>query len=140
MISENASNIENAVIATLNLDKLPTEDEIAALVQNLRSAFPVASEEVTSILRRLHARLQIDMDIGTAIKEDHQSWFPSRKAEIDPYYWTRYAKYLNRGGWPPKVVNTLDRVTDDIIDLLGDPAKPYSWLRRGLVMGDVQSG
>ena len=34
----------------------------------------------------------------------------------------------------------LDRVTDDILDLLGNPVQEGSWGRRGLVVGDVQSG
>jgi hypothetical protein len=140
MPNDNTIKIENAVVATLDVDQLPSEGDIKKLAQGFRVMFPVSDEDFEKLLRRLHARLRIDMDIGTAITEDHQSWFPARKADIDPYYWNRYAKYLNRNGWPPKVINTLDRVTDEIIDLMGDPAKTSAWLRRGLVMGDVQSG
>ncbi len=38
------------------------------------------------------------------------------------------------------MVHTLDQVTDEILDLLGDPADLAFWSRRGLVLGDVQSG
>jgi hypothetical protein len=47
---------------------------------------------------------------------------------------------LLNSGWPPLVLATLDRSTDDLLDLLGNPAEPNAWKRRGLVMGDVQSG
>ncbi len=140
MPTENSQKIENAVVATLNMDRLPTEEDILRLVHGFRAVFPVSDQELDVLLRRLHSRLRIDMDTGTAIIADHQSWLPARQPDIDPYYWNRYAGYLNRDGWPPKVVNTLDKVTDEILDLMGDPAKTTAWFRRGLVMGDVQSG
>lgn len=140
MTTENASKIENAVVATLNLDQVPKEEDIFRLVQGFRIMFPVSEEETEAILRKLHTRLRIDMDLGTAIIEDHQSWLPAMRPDIIPYYWSRYAEYLMRAGWPPKVVNALDKVTDEILDLMGDPTKKNAWQRRGLVMGDVQSG
>ena len=38
------------------------------------------------------------------------------------------------------MVSTLDRTTDELLDLLGNPEKRGDWKRRGLVVGDVQSG
>jgi hypothetical protein len=140
MADNNDLTIENLVVTAISPDKLPTEEEILNLVQGFRKMFPVSDEEAERILRRLHARLSIDMDTGVSIIEDHRPWLSARKPEIDPYYWSRYERYLIRAGWPPRVVTTLDRVTDEILDLMGDPAKTDSWLRRGLVMGDVQSG
>jgi len=141
MPAENLNMIENAVVATLNLDRLPTEEEILRLVEGFRIMFPVSDDERDVIVRRLHARLRIVMDTGAAVVErEHQSWLPARLPDIDPYYWQRYEKYLNRNGWPPRVTSTLDRIADEILDLMGDPLKDGEWKRRGLVMGDVQSG
>ena len=42
--------------------------------------------------------------------------------------------------WPRPVVNTLDGVTDEILDYVGDPLRQGVWKRRGMVVGDVQSG
>src|SRR4029077_6327443 len=47
---------------------------------------------------------------------------------------------LTKKGWPQGVVGPLGRVGDDILDLLGDPVQAPHWRRRGLVVGDVQSG
>ena len=140
-MSENASKIENAATTLLPPYPVPTEDEVFSMVQLLRNSFPVTDDERDAIIRRLHATLQITMDTGTAIVEDHHvSWLPARKAEIEPFYWERFVKYLRRDKWPPRVIGSLDRVTDEILDLMGNPAKESSWSRRGLVMGDVQSG
>lgn len=42
--------------------------------------------------------------------------------------------------WPPRVVGTLGRVTDDILDALANPLQEGWWGRRGLVAGDVPCG
>lgn len=140
-MSENASKIENAATTLLPPYPVPTEDEVFSMVQLLRNSFPITDNERDAIIRRLHATLQITMDTGTAIVEDHHvSWLPARKAEIEPFYWERFVKYLRRDKWPPRVIGSLDRVTDEILDLMGNPSKESSWSRRGLVMGDVQSG
>lgn len=142
MQSENAINLENAIIATLTRRGIPTEDEVQTLAESLRRIpnFAVDDSEFGLVLRRIHSRLQIDMDLGTAIVEEYQPWLPGRKAEIEPYYWDRFEAYLKRDGWPPRVVAKLDQVTDEILNLLGDPARTGNWERRGLVMGEVQSG
>jgi len=81
------------------------------------------------------------MDTGIAlVGEEHTPWLSAKKASIEPFYWERFQHFLQKKDWPPKVISTLDRVTDEVLDLLGDPTKPGPWKRRGLVLGDVQSG
>src|SRR5882672_11824462 len=142
MQSENAINLENAIIATLTRQRVPTEEEVQILAESLRRIpnFTVDDNEFSLVLRRIHSRLQIDMDTGTAIFEEYQPWLPAKKPDIEPYYWDRFDAYLKRNGWPPRVVSKLDQVTDEILNLLGDPSRTGAWERRGLVMGDVQSG
>jgi hypothetical protein len=141
MSSENINNIVKSVAVTLPNNITPSENDILNLVTALRNAFPVSEEEFNKVIRILHSKYQISMEVGTVVTEDdHDPWLLARKPEIDPYYWDRYEKYLIKSNWPPKVVATLNRVTDDILDLVGDPKKSGSWRRRGLVMGDVQSG
>lgn len=143
MTTEKARNLENAVIVTVaQRDCVPTEDEIRDLASALRAIpdYAVTDDEYSDTIRRLHARLQVTMDTGSALVEEHKSWLRARKPAIDPFFWTRFENHLTQLGWPPRVLTTLDGVTDDILDLLGDPLSPGSWRRRGLVMGDVQSG
>jgi hypothetical protein len=142
MPSDKAVNLENAIVAALTREGVPTEEEVRTLAESLRRIpnFAIDDNEFSELLHRIHARLLIDMDTGTAIVEEFQPWLPARKPEIDPYYWERFSAYLKRGGWPPRVVTKLDAVTDEILNLLGNPAREGAWRRRGLVMGDVQSG
>jgi hypothetical protein len=141
MMNDNCRKIENTVLVTLPGDRASEESEVAALVEKLRSIFPITDVERDGLLRRLHARLAIRMDTGTALVErDHLPWLNARKPSIEPFYWDRFSKYLFSLGWVPTVVTPLDTVTDEVLDLCGDPKRDGSWRRRGLVMGDVQSG
>jgi hypothetical protein len=141
MPTENLATLEKVVIASLPAERRPTEAEVFEKASDFRKVLVVSDEEFDLLIKRLHAKLAITMDIGTALKEeDHVPWLSARKREIDPYYWERFRAWLGRLNWPPLVINTLDRVADDILDLTGDPRRQGAWRRRGLVVGDVQSG
>jgi hypothetical protein len=142
MSIENARRIETAVLVGLPESHAPKEQDILELASRLRAVFPVGDDDFDSLLKRLHAKLAISMDTGTALlgEEEHLPWLNARKAEIDPFYWERFQQHLQKKDWPPKVVGTLGRVTDELLNLLGDPQKTGIWKRRGLVIGDVQSG
>jgi len=140
MTSENSRLLERTIIVSLPGDRPPTEQEVHDLAARLRAAFPVSDDEFEGVLKRLHARMAIEMDIGVFLAADHRPWLGARKPDIDPFYWDRFRQLLTKKDWPPKVIATMDRVTDDILDLIGDPAQSMPWRRRGLVVGDVQSG
>lgn len=140
-MDENVRNLELAVIATMPADVILSEAELALRVEQFRAIFKVTDEECEQLLKRLHSRLAIQMDSGVALTEHgHTPWLLARKPEIEPFYWDRFSKYLSRLGWPGAVITAVDRVTDELLDLCGDPTRPHPWKRRGLVVGDVQSG
>ena len=124
----------------LRLDPPPTETEIDDILARLAGAFGATADQVAETRKLLHARFSIRMEMGQTIKVDHVPWLDARRASIDPFYWNRYREMLLRSGWPPLVTGTLDRSMDELLDLLGDPTTGGSWKRRGLVVGDVQSG
>lgn len=73
--------------------------------------------------------------------KEYRAWIAAKREGRDFLFWNRYKQYLERKkGIPRSVVDQIDRLTDDIIDRLRDPETPGSWDRRGLVVGDVQSG
>lgn len=120
----------------------PTEAQIDDFLRRMAVAFQVPESVIAEARKLIHARFAIRMDKGeTLTSEDgHTPWLDARRAAIDPFYWTRYRELLVEKGWPPLVAATLDRATDELLDLLGNPADGLGWQRRGLVMGDVQSG
>ncbi len=148
----NMEMLERFILAAINTkykEIPPTEAEFLKEANDIRNIMkvpsPVTDEEYEYILRKLKASMVIIMDDGVYIfdpNSKHQSWLPARRAEINFFYWERYKKYLeDEKGWNTRVTATLDKVSDEIIDLLGDPKDTTnSFQRRGLVLGDVQSG
>ena len=151
MHKQNVEMLENIISAAVNTqykEMPPTEEEFEALAECMRanhgSSFAVSDDEFSNILQRLRSFLVIKMDIGIYITDrnrPHKSWLPSRRADLDFFFWKRYKKYLEEmKNWNTRVTATLDKVSDEIVDLLGDPQSEGSFKRRGLVLGDVQSG
>ncbi|MBV4538084.1 Z1 domain-containing protein [Pseudomonas urmiensis] len=142
VLSANARRLELGVITALTVDGVPTEGAIFDLASTLRSIPPytVTDDEFEVVIKKLHEALTVDMGLGDCVYDEHNPWLRAKKAAIDPFYWSRYQTDLLKQGWGPKVVNSLDKVTDEILDLMGDPSGRTGWPRRGLVMGDVQSG
>ncbi|MBS0606340.1 MAG: Z1 domain-containing protein [Verrucomicrobia bacterium] len=71
----------------------------------------------------------------------HKSWLPERKAEIEWGFWKRYRQYLEEHkSWPSSITTKLDKITDEILNDIGNPAQSGQWDRRGMVVGEIQSG
>ncbi len=128
-------------------DNLPSLEDIYAEAEFIRDAFaiayPISDEEFMQVKRNLASNIL--HSIGTAISlkgkdSEHQSWYYGQ--ENDEFYWNRYRSYLkNVKRWGIEVVNRLGETTNNIMDDLGDPkdyVRPFQ--RRGLLLGDVQSG
>jgi len=142
MIATTPNGLAAAVVSVLPLEPPPSEADIDRILAGISTGLGATSETTLEARRLLHARFAIRMDLGATLvgTDDHVKWLDARRGAIDPFYWTRYRELLLRGGWAPRVAATLDRSTDELLDLLGDPAAKHAWKRRGLVVGDVQSG
>ncbi|NOK38963.1 Z1 domain-containing protein [Corallococcus exercitus] len=136
----NADIVVNMALVALPPDRVPTEDEIRNIVDRLAPIYGSDESIKAQVLSKLLTRCLVKMDTGFALVDEHIPWVNARRPDIDPYYWDRFKKWLQRQGWPAGVLSGLDRTTDEVLDLLGNPAELNTWKRRGLVMGDVQSG
>jgi hypothetical protein len=135
-----ADKIVALVLVALPDATVPIEAEITDAVDRLTAAFGADDATKAQVLKTVLARRLVRMDTGFALVENHKPWVNARRPSIDPYYWSRFRIQLQRQGFGPNVVSALDRSTDNILDLLGNPEERDTWKRRGLVMGDVQSG
>lgn len=144
---EQLENTISAYINSVYKDVPPTEEEFKEKADLIRvsttAIMPVNDQEYDEILKRLKQTLVIQMDIGTYINDrnnGHQSWLPAKRADFDFFFWNRYKKYLEEvKHWNPRVTANLGKVSDEILDLCGDPSEKQ-FLIKGLVLGDVQSG
>ena len=150
MINTNTKQLEDMISLRINdtfTDIPPTEEEFineATWLRNtLSTLIPVSDKEFADILTRLRQKLVIQMDVGVYINDRnnrHQSWLPSKRAQFDFFFWGRYEEYLKVvKHWNPRVVSNLGKISDEILDLCGDP-EDDRFAIKGLVLGDVQSG
>jgi hypothetical protein len=142
MINVTPEGLAAMAANALPTDPPPTEAQVDDFLARMAVAFQVPAGPIAQARKVIHARFAIRMELGEALTSnvEHAPWLDARRASIDPFYWSRYREFLVGNGWPPLVTATLDRATDEFLDLLGDPAEPAPWKRRGLAMGDVQSG
>ena len=124
-------------------DGYHSEETLVGLINSLRPilAPTAADEQIAHLSKQLRGQLNIDFDLGEAItSKDFVSWLPDRKPTIEWSRWKTYKQWMLNQGRSPKVMDTMDQLTDQILDFVGDPTKEGQWSRRGLVIGDVQSG
>ena len=94
---------------------------------------------------RLVAELEVRFTVVTGEhqalgnNDDHKAWLPVRRGDMSWRYWDRYLLYLEERV-PRSAVDSVDKVTNDVLERIEDPQRLGEWDRRGLVMGHVQSG
>lgn len=95
------------------------------------------------IKRVIDSTFQIYQDDGEALISDYDhdyKWYTNNKPTKE-FYWDRYKEHLLSKDWNHNLVNTLENDTlNNLMNYLGDPNSEEYFDRRGLVMGDVQSG
>lgn len=137
--------LKDMVVVSLSHEEIIEETYIDKLVDEIKN-LPMFSnltlQDIDEIRAVIKADFSIKLDKGHLIEEKgHEKWFLAKKADLEMKYWERYKKYLlSDKGFSTKVVNTMDDVLDTLTDLLGDPTRDVSYKRRGLIIGDVQSG
>ncbi|MEG1311396.1 MAG: Z1 domain-containing protein [Romboutsia sp.] len=137
----------NLLITTIVTNNIDTEEAIDFTIENLKTMIRISSqisdEEANQVRNRVMSERSIKIELGTLLQGDYkyEKWFLNKKSELDMKYWERYKKYLiQQQNFAPNVVNTMDDMLDTLTDLLGNPNIDGDFQRRGLIVGDVQSG
>lgn len=73
--------------------------------------------------------------------ERRRHWINDNKNQITWNFWGRYKTYLQyRKNFAPETIGHLDRLTDKTLDGLYNPKAEVGFDKKGLVVGQVQSG
>lgn len=115
-------DINNSIDETLKIfPDLDAQREV--LYKSLTATFSVFSEDYRIL----------DTDEG------YIPWLKDKKATIRWNFWNRYTNYMQKK-IEPDTINKLDNLTDDILDRIANPTIKGSWDKKGMVVGQVQSG
>ena len=145
------SDLQTARVIALNLigaDAPPDEAGVRRVaeiaVQAVEAQAPGADVDVDALVRELEANLNVVVGSASTLTDDssdHIPWLPDRRASIDWNFTRRYQRFLKESkGWALTTLQRSDDLTDRILELIEDPERPGSWDRRGMVVGEVQSG
>src|SRR6266567_792876 len=147
---ETDEKIIKIVLQSLPEGDLPTAELIRITVRNvvelLRKLNQITGAEIIDedqLVKKIETLCNVYVPAMSTLDDmrGHQEWFFSRRASIQWRFWDRYKRYLeNDPEMPPQAVRRLDDVTNQILSRLEDPSRLGAWDRRGMVVGQVQSG
>lgn len=136
-------------VAQIAIIKCSTQDgpfEIEHIKNIVKKAamFSDYDGDLDAIIRYVESKVNCTMELGISVvsaeAQHDQDWIKVIKSE-EKIYATAYERYLKDKGMGPSVVNSISRVNDSILSLMGNPRRTnHNFQRRGLVIGDVQSG
>ncbi len=137
---QSARNICHILLGDLKQNKTVSTADIQDVVQNplLQDQYPNISFD--DLIAQLESDLEVYSKQATELLDKNvKPWVNNKKAGIDWELWKRYKFYMKTkdGSFP---VDNLDDLTDKILDKCIDPTTGGNWDRRGMVVGNVQSG
>jgi hypothetical protein len=123
------------------------EDEVETIIRRY-SPRPLDDENLSNLKREFESRYYIAQVEGSSIIDDYEhpgDWYTKlRESETygDDFFWKRYKDYLIRDeGLNVNIVNGFDyNILPTLMNYIGNPSSKEEFSRRGLIIGDVQSG
>ena len=136
------SQIKNYLI---DIDSNLTHDFIVNKAKYLREKFEddysVSDAEFDSIIDDLLHDIPHSITFTSTslyASYDERGWFYNVKNKA---YAKRYFEYLQYDkNFSPDTINSIDKLTDNVMDQLGNPKSDKPFQQRGLILGEVQSG
>src|SRR5437899_6923547 len=139
-----ARNIVLNMIETPLASKEQLREAITATVELLRRRQPEVTVDEERLYRDLEAAVDVYQPESISLENNagHLPWLtPDRIKSTDWNFWGRYLRYQReKERLPPLVLERLHSSTLSVLSKLEDPRRPGPWDRRGMVVGQIQSG
>ena len=134
------SQLKTLIITT---KELPTKEDLYTKIPLFEQVLGCSlnDEENEQLVKEIISENQISIPLGTeVVKKGWEPWLHKIK-DRSTYYEDRYKHHLlNNEGYPAGVVNKIFEKNEKILDYLENPDREGKWIKKGLVMGYVQSG
>ena len=134
-----ARNIAHVLLQKYKRSEI-TNELIASEVENLSLMPDFAGLDKDELITQLEADFEVhSKEAMQLVAEDVKPWLNDIKSSINFELWDRYKIYMNQkdSSFP---IDSLDDITDKILDKCVNPKTVGRWDRRGMVVGNVQSG
>lgn len=120
-----------------------TRDEIEEKVSQVLEIPSYVDCNKDQLIREIESIYNVRAENYRIIEREERRlpWLVEKRAAISWNFWLRYKGYLqDEKNFAPDTINKLDRLTDRILDGLFDPTANIKIDKKGLVVGQVQSG
>ena len=134
------------VLSWLSDVAYPQTDQIRgraeAVVQMMLAHKPDVEIDLDQLVREIEANCNVFVPDPEWLEDrtGHIEWLPEKRAAIEWRFWKRYERLLEEQGFARDALRKLDEATEEVLRRLEDPTREGSWDRRGMVVGQVQSG
>lgn len=138
-------DIVTSLISALKHDvfeSVPTHGEVRTKAELLAPAFGF-SGNLNPIVEKALTAITTTMESGVSLVQpdsSHDSEWIEKRPKIDWAYADAYFQHLTSLEWSDRISQSLRDVSEKMLGLLQNPMNDGPWDRRGLVIGDVQSG
>ena len=119
------------------------EAEISKMQMMFAAYYPNDDLDQEELLRQILFDYGVFEGTAKVLEDnrDHKEWLADERSSIKWHFWNRYKKYLEvEEKLPPAVVTSIDETTEEVLKRLESPRRDGAWDRRGMVVGNVQSG
>ena len=126
-----------------------TPDSIRDFIKRSKGFFPEQIFDEKELFNRLETIHSVVIEGDASILDDssnHENWFnPDTNLplirDFQWHFWDHYEQYLiHQKQWTKDIVKGVDRFSSLVLSRMEDPLRPGPWNRRGMVVGNVQSG
>lgn len=98
--------------------------------------------EVSEVVAEITLEEEVVLAGGETVYDPKtfKRWLADRRDSVSHTRWSAYEQLLVSRDWAKSVIEDLAMQTDEVVELLGDPTDQSDMARRGLLLGEVQSG
>lgn len=134
--------LREAKLSGQTVDEKFIDETISGMKGMFRQYSSFTAEDWKSVKFKIESNIDVAIADRAIVLANPsvERWLDHKRSEISWEYWEAYRQFLLKKGRHPDVIKETEKTIDEILDCSGDPEIEGRWNRRGLVMGNVQSG
>jgi len=137
LIEKHFSTAKSAVES----EKKHTPEEVEKHLFLYKKIFEMDEETFDELVTRILQVVPVSLEPAITLSESSPKWFTENRADRGSKRFDAYEQYLQDvAGYSANVVTTISNSMDTIMNNIGDPIHEGEFAKKGLVIGDVQSG
>lgn len=119
-------------------------DELSRFAEQLSNFLykDLTHEEMTDVVAEITMEEEIVFTGAGTVYDPatFKKWIEHRRDSVQHSHWNAYKQLLISRDWARPVIDDIEQQAEEVVELMGDPLDGSDFARRGLLLGEVQSG